>query len=179
MNTVEYTTNFLAFMTIVAQAMTLLIVLSIILRNKYPQAKRVLHFFGSRGIVFSFIVALMAMTGSLFYSDIAHYEPCVLCWYQRIFMYPLVLLFYIAFIRKESVIYAYTTPMAIIGGALALYHYLLQIGVTTIAPCKAVGYSVSCTEYFSMTFGYVTIPMMAFGAFGLILALRFADKYRS
>lgn len=173
----ETATTILSILTIIADILVLGIVLAIFLRKKHEWARKVLKIASNNAIPGSFGVALLSMLGSLFYSDVAHYEPCVLCWYQRIFMYPLVLLFYIAFIRKEKIIYPYTTAMASVGGAIALYHYLLQIGVTDIAPCKAVGYSVSCTEYFSLNFGYITIPMMAFSAFALILALRYTEKF--
>ncbi|MDP2586801.1 MAG: disulfide bond formation protein B [Candidatus Komeilibacteria bacterium] len=121
-----------------------------------------------------FIVSLTATLGSLFFSEVARFEPCKLCWYQRILMYPLALLSGMSLIRKEGAAWSYALAMSIIGQVIALYHYFLQIGtlfnipVDAFAPCSAVGVSVSCSTFSFIRFGYITIPMMAFIAFSLI-----------
>ncbi len=115
------------------------------------------------------IVALIATLGSLFYSEIAHYTPCLLCWYQRIFMYPQVILLGIAVWKKDTSVAIYSLALSIIGVALALYHYLLQLGVAPELPCAAIGYSAACSQRFVLTFGYITIPLMALTAFFLII----------
>lgn len=120
------------------------------------------------GILFGFIVALIAMLGSLTYSDVLGYEPCKLCWYQRIFMYPQVFLLGLALFRKERFIIPYALFLAVIGEIIALYHYTVQLGLFP-APCSVSGYSVSCAKVFTLQFGYITIPLMAFTAFVLIV----------
>jgi len=117
-------------------------------------------------------LALVAVTiatlGSLFYSEIAGYEPCKLCWFQRILIYPQVILLITAFAKKRAgAMLAYTLPLSVIGGLIAIYHYLLQLGVVSGVACSAVGYSVSCAQNFVMTYGYITIPLMAVTTFGL------------
>ena len=130
------------------------------------------RFISSRALMLSFIVALAATLGSLFYSEIAGYTPCKLCWYQRILMYPQAVMLGIAAARKDNGIVLYGLVLSGIGAAIAAYHYLLQIGlVDEIAPCTTVGYSVSCTETFTMTYGFITIPFMSLVAFLLIIAL--------
>src|SRR3989344_1769555 len=125
-------------------------------------------FFRRHALLFSFIVALIATSGSLFYSEIAGYTPCVLCWYQRIFMYPLVLVLGAALIGKKRGVVRYDAPLAAAGGLIALYHYSLQrFPLLLSAPCEA---GASCARVYTFTFGYVTIPMMALTAFLLILA---------
>src|SRR3989344_4546628 len=99
------------------------------------------HIVGEQALFYGFIVALAATLGSLIYYDVLGYEPCKLCWFQRIFMYPQVLLL----------------ALAIPGALVAGYHYLLQLGVAPSLPCAAVGYSVSCSERFVLQFGYITI----------------------
>ncbi len=125
------------------------------------------------GLKISFLVALIAMSGSLFYSDVAGYNPCKMCWFQRIFMYPLVPIFGLAIGKKDKNIHEYGVVMSVIGGAIAAYHYLLQRGLVRELSCSVVGYSASCSDNFGMTFGYITIPMMAFSAFLLIALLMF------
>lgn len=117
------------------------------------------------------MVALVAMVGSLIYSEIIGYEPCKLCWLQRIFMYSQVILLGMALFKKDYKIISYSIVLSIIGAIIAGYHYLLQLGVASGLPCSAVGYSVSCSQRFVMQYGYITIPMMALSAFVLITLL--------
>lgn len=133
---------------------------------------------GTRAILYGFIAALVAMLGSLTYSDIIGYDPCKLCWFQRIFMYPEVFLLGFALIKKETVIIDYLLMLAIPGALIAGYHYLLQLGVAPSLPCAAVGYSVSCSQRFVLQFGYITIPLMAFTAFVLIGLLLWYGRER-
>ena len=126
----------------------------------------------------AFLVSLGATVGSLFLSEIAQFEPCKLCWFQRIFMYPQVFLLGIALWKKDLGIYTYSIALSAIGAIIAGYHYLLQIGVAPALPCSAVGYSADCSQRFILQFGYITIPLMAFSAFLLILLLNLNAKYR-
>lgn len=121
--------------------------------------------------VLAFIVALVATLGSLFYSDVLNYTPCKLCWFQRIFMYPQVLLLGIAWWKKDVGIGKYVLSLSIPGILLAIYHYYLQLGGNPLVPCSTVGYSVSCSQRFVLEYGYITIPMMALTAFALIIAV--------
>lgn len=130
-----------------------------------------LKFFDRFALYFSLIVALTATVGSLFFSEYAGYNPCKLCWYQRIFMYPQVILLSIAFLRRDRLIRPYIIALSAIGALIALDHYLLQVANTTIIPCSTIGISESCSEKFIMHFGYITIPMMSLTAFLLIFLL--------
>ncbi|MBX4209348.1 disulfide bond formation protein B [Candidatus Parcubacteria bacterium] len=126
-------------------------------------------FFRDKGLLIAFVVSLLATAGSLIYSDVLGYEPCKLCWFQRIFMYPQVLLMGMALFKKDHGMKIYGFVMSAIGAAIALFHYTGQLGLTPL-PCSAVGYSASCAQKFVLEFGYITIPMMAFSAFILIAA---------
>lgn len=162
----------LSSLTIIGQIIVALIIISFISRKT-----KILELFGKNAILFSFIVALIAMIGSLFYSEIAGYEPCKLCWFQRIFMYPQVILLGIALWKKDGVLAIYNSiTLSIIGAVIAGYHYLLQIGVAPELPCSAVGFSAACSQRFVMQFGYITIPMMAFTAFLLIVVFSIAAR---
>lgn len=136
-----------------------------------PLAGNIIAFLGKQAILISLIVALVATLGSLFFSDVAGYTPCKLCWYQRILMYPMVLLLGRAYLLRDHRIAGYTMMLSGVGGIIALYHYYLQLGGSIIIPCSTVGYSVSCTENFVLTYGYITIPVMSLTAFLLIFLL--------
>ncbi|MBI2135056.1 disulfide bond formation protein B [Candidatus Woesearchaeota archaeon] len=140
-----------------------------ILRNKIEFIENFLGLLKKYALVFAFIVALAATLGSLFYSEVMGYEPCKLCWLQRIFMYPLVVLFGMALAKNDRKIADYSIALAIIGAPISLYHYFLQTGV--FAATCGIDSSVPCTIKHTVAYGYITIPMMALTAFILILIL--------
>lgn len=116
---------------------------------------------------FSWIQATIATAGSLYFSEILHLPPCSLCWYQRIFMYPLVVIIAVGILRKDKGLPTYVLPLSILGLLFAFYHSLLQWGVVaeSLVPCLL---GVSCTTKFIEWFGFVTIPFLSFLAFGVI-----------
>jgi disulfide bond formation protein DsbB len=165
--------NIILSLVVIAQILILLYVVGFFIKRKNPGSVFV-KILGDNGFKLAFIVALISSLGSLFYSDILGYEPCKFCWLQRIFMYPQVIFLSIALWRKEWNLYFYSIVFSVIGGLLALNHYILQTTGSSILPCSAVGYSVSCSKVFVMHLGYITIPLMAFSGFLLmILAMVF------
>ncbi|OGM18933.1 hypothetical protein A2686_03920 [Candidatus Woesebacteria bacterium RIFCSPHIGHO2_01_FULL_38_10] len=124
--------------------------------------------FRGKETVFSLIVSITATLGSLYFSEVADFTPCKLCWYQRIFMYPLPFIFASALIKKTKEVWNFVLPLSIVGAIIAAYHYYLQINPDALAPCSAIGFSVSCSDRFITYFGYITIPWMSLSAFLLI-----------
>ena len=118
-------------------------------------------------LLFMWVVSLTATMGSLFFSEIRGYEPCELCWIQRIFMYPLVLILGIAYVQKNARIAVTTVIFSVIGGAISLYHYGLQKVSFLSENAPACG-RVSCTGEYINIFGFITIPFLALTAFILI-----------
>jgi disulfide bond formation protein DsbB len=116
----------------------------------------------------AFLVALTSMTGSLYLSEIKGFTPCIMCWYQRILMYPQTFILGSALINKRRDSYLYVLPMTVLGIFFSAYHYYLQMNPEQLAPCTTVGFSVSCSERFTTNYGYITIPWMALSAFVLI-----------
>jgi disulfide bond formation protein DsbB len=118
-------------------------------------------------LYFSWFVALSGMLGSLYYSEIEKFAPCVLCWYQRIFLYPLVFILPVGIIRKDKMIHTYIFPLVLAGLVIAFYHVLLIQGIIPhkIAPCQI---GVSCSEKYINYFGFITIPFLSFLAFATI-----------
>ncbi len=122
---------------------------------------------------FVFLVALAGLFGSLYFSEIRHFVPCVLCWYQRIALYPIVALAAVGIIRQDKNLPYYVLPLSIIGTGFALFHSLLQYGVISegLLPCTA---GVSCTALYINIFGFITIPLLSLVAFALISGVMFA-----
>lgn len=171
----------LSFLTVIADIWIVLLIVGLVLYftkriTKSSQITKILRLLGQKAILLSFLLSSLAMTGSLYFSDVAGFAPCVLCWYQRILMYPLPLLLGISMKKHDDSIVDYGLALSGLGTLMAAYHYNLQINPNPFAPCATVGYSVSCTENFFMQFGYVTIPMMSLSAFALIFLLLFARK---
>ncbi|KXK07539.1 MAG: Disulfide bond formation protein C [Microgenomates bacterium OLB22] len=177
-------TDFLSLLTVLALVFSALLLLDLILgiltkRSSGIIPKRMASAIRAQTVPYITLIATIAMAGSLYFSDIAGYAPCKLCWLQRIAMYPLVVLGLVGISRRDNGAIIYITPLAIIGGLIAAYHYYHQILPNLSIPCSTVGYSVSCSERFFMTYGFVTIPMMALAAFGFILSLIIYSKRKA
>lgn len=165
--------NTILSLVIIAQILIVLYIIAFFIKKKNPNSSFV-KILGDNGFKLAFLVALISTLGSLFYSDVLGYEPCKLCWFQRIFMYPQAIFLGIALWRKEFSLYFYSIVFSVLGGLLALNHYILQTTGSSILPCSSVGYSVSCSKVFVMHLGYITIPFMALVGFVLmILAMVF------
>ncbi|HVO28989.1 MAG TPA: disulfide bond formation protein B [Candidatus Paceibacterota bacterium] len=165
---VQSVTNLLSFLTVILDlfAAFLFFILITPLRKR-GWTKSAADFFGERAIFFSFLVAFGATFGSLFYSSIANFTPCLLCWWQRIFLYPQTVLLFTAMLRKDQMMRLHAIILSSFGALIALYHMLLQFGAASIIPCSASG--VSCEVVYFIEYGYVTIPTMSLTAFALIM----------
>lgn len=112
----------------------------------------------------AWIIALIASAGSLFFSEVMQLPPCVLCWYQRIAMYPLVLIIATGIIMRDGRMKYYALPLSFSGLLISVYHNLLYYGVIpeSITPCVQ---GISCTSRQIEWLGFITIPLMALAAF--------------
>ncbi|WP_456271995.1 disulfide oxidoreductase [Bacillus sp. AK031] len=119
-----------------------------------------------------FAAALIAMLGSLFFSEIKQYEPCVLCWYQRIMMYPMAVILGIAAVKKDASIAIYTLVISGIGVLTSLYHYSLQKVDFLNNSAPSCG-RVPCTGEYINWLGFITIPLLALTAFIIIFVCSF------
>ncbi len=109
-------------------------------------------------------VALAATLGSLFFSEVMKLPPCVLCWYQRIFLYPLVFVIPVALVLKDTKIHFYMLALLVPGLLVAVYHNLLYYGVIaeSLSPCRE---GISCTSKQIEWLGFITIPLLSLSAF--------------
>lgn len=119
-------------------------------------------------LFFSWFVSLVATVGSLFFSEVMKFTPCTLCWYQRIFMYPLVTVLLVGMFPLDRNVFRYAMPLAVLGWFSAFYHNLLHFGIIpeSAAPCVM---GVPCSTVYIKLFGFLTIPMMSFIAFTIII----------
>lgn len=117
----------------------------------------------------AFVVSALATVGSLYFSEIAHFEPCRLCWYQRIAMYPLVVILGIAAVRRDPGISIYAKALAGIGALISAYHVALEwIPALDSGAC---GLGPACSVIWFRVFGVISLPTLALAAFVLIITL--------
>lgn len=190
---VSAVTDFLTFLTILGDIGLILFVGLLLLQyfsgKTYFLWKCLIKIGKKYGLLFAFLIVTGATVGSLFYSEFLGYNPCKLCWIQRIFIYPQVVILGTALVKQfprttsgaglrysakpnnlKQVASFYSILLSVIGIPIAAYQYYLQRFGGADTPCSAVDYSESCAQNFVLNFGYVTIPMMSLTAFGLIIA---------
>lgn len=128
-------------------------------------------------IFVAWLIATMSTLGALFLGEVMALPTCVLCWYQRIFMFPLVLILPIGLFPFDTKVIRYALPLAVLGWLLAVFHQLLVVGVIpeSLKPCtQGVPCSVKVIEWF----GFVTIPILSIAAFSTIIALLLVAHFR-
>lgn len=115
----------------------------------------------------AWLVSIAATIGSLYFSEVRQFVPCALCWWQRIFMYPLVVVLGVATFRQDLQAWRTALPLALVGLGTSTYHYLIQ-KVPGIAPPASCAAGVPCNVQYIDWFGFVTIPFLAGLAFAII-----------
>jgi len=123
----------------------------------------------------NFLLALTGTLGSLYFSEVVKFPPCTLCWYQRICLYPLLVIFGVALWSEDRAYAKYAWPLALVGAAIAGYHNLLYFGIISeaLAPCTR---ELSCSARQLELFGFVTIPLLSLLSFVSTLVLLGLDQ---
>ena len=124
---------------------------------------------------FALLIAFISTIGSLYFSEFVKFPPCSLCWYQRLFMYPIVFVISIGLWKRDKNITYFILPFSIIGLLISIYHNLLYYGFISdrFEPCTI---GVSCTEKQLDLFGFVSIPLLSLLAFATITILTLIYK---
>jgi disulfide bond formation protein DsbB len=120
-----------------------------------------------QSLVLAWIVATVTTLGSLYYSEHAGFIPCELCWYQRILMYPLVIVLGVACVRRDRAVWKTALVFVVLGAPLSLYHWLVE-RVPAFAESSSCSIDVPCTAPWFEKLGFVTLAWMAMSAFLLI-----------
>ncbi|MDB4257226.1 disulfide bond formation protein B [Arcobacteraceae bacterium] len=121
-------------------------------------------------IFLCFLVASLSTIGSLFFSEVMHFVPCSVCWYQRIFMYPLVLIFLVNLLYPDDKVFKYAITLVMTGLFFSIYHNLLMFDIIpeSIVPCVS---GVPCSTKYINWFGFITIPLLSFMAYFMLFIL--------
>ena len=165
---------FLSFLALGAQAAVVLMFVTAVGGRATARARAwLVDTIGPNATLLSLLVAVVATAGSLYLSEVAHFTPCTLCWYQRIAMYPLVVLFGVALWRDDDVS-PYALVLTGIGAPISIYHMLVErFPSLETSSCDP---NNPCSLIWTERFGYLTIPTMALSAFALIAALTLTGR---
>jgi disulfide bond formation protein DsbB len=173
----QFTNNFFTALTFAANALVVAAVLfglACIVSQRARRAWQSLAtFLGPQALLLAWIVAIVTTTGSLVYSVHFKFEPCELCWYQRICMYPLTIILGVGWFRRDRKVWMTAGPFVVIGGLLAIYHWLVE-RVPSFAESSSCSIFVPCSSPYFEKFGYITLAWMDFSSFlliGTLLAL--------
>lgn len=173
--TVHYLNVFLGLGAI---ALQILSVIALVLLFFSSKKNKFLDYIDKHFLILSFLISLFSSVFPLVYSEIIHFLPCVLCWWQRVFMFPTLLLFGTALWDKDRRVVRYAIPLLAIGFLISVYqNFFYYFGENSSLPCDATG--VSCYQHLVSEFGgYISIPMLALSAFfGLLTLLAVAHFY--
>jgi disulfide bond formation protein DsbB len=168
---IDTATTFFALLALAVQ----LFLVAVLIAAAAPSLRtRMVRGLGPLAFVGATAIAAVSMLGSLYLSEVAHFIPCKLCWYQRIAMYPTALVLVVAAARRDRSIRPYAIGLCVVGALIALYHALIErfpsLESSTCDPTNP------CSLKWVEKFGFVTIPVMALSGFLAIIALLFIDR---
>jgi disulfide bond formation protein DsbB len=168
---------FLALLALLAEVAALVLVAALVIRaarpaNRWPDD--LLAAVRPVALVVAAVVAVVSMLGSLYFSEVANFPPCRLCWYQRIGMYPLAVILPLAAWRRDLSVRWYALPLAVGGGLVSVYHVLIErYPSLESGSCDPTN---PCSIIWVERLGYLTIPTMALSGFALIAVLLLLPK---
>ena len=122
---------------------------------------------GNKPLLIAWLASIVSMLGSLFFSEVMKFVPCNFCWYQRILMYPLVILLGVAFYQQDHKVTRYVLPLSILGIIVSGYHYALQ-KIPALKAFEVCTSGVPCSGQYINWLGFITIPLLAFVGFTII-----------
>ncbi|MES2014563.1 MAG: disulfide bond formation protein B [Patescibacteria group bacterium] len=164
------TLNYLIALGTIGMQVLSVALLVVFFFRKSSWAKGIAKIVGDSGLLVSLLLVLAGTFLSLVYSEYFGIIPCGLCWLQRVFLYPQLVLFALAAYKKDHYIADYSIVLSFLGGAVALYQHYLQMGGTSTLPCPASGVS-DCAKRFLFEFDYITFPLVAFSSFALLIVI--------
>lgn len=173
-------TQLLALATLAGNLLAFGLALFFIIRRSIFD--RMMEWLGAHAIGIGLFLSAASTVGSLIYSEVVGYPACVLCWIQRIFMYPQMFIFGFAWARRDRSIIPYMLLCSLLGGAVAFYQWVKDMLLTyshVSVPCPAVTGLPSCDKIYVLEFGYITIPMIALNAFVLLVVVMWAGFRRA
>lgn len=160
--------NLIPYLVLASHILLVILLVSVVQKN------RLALWVGRNALILGFLVALGAFAGSLFYSEIVGFEACVLCWWQRAFIYPQLVIFAVALWYKDTRAFVYSFWLTIAAGIVALYQTYANLGGTSLLSCTSA--EGACSKIYVMEFGYITIPTMSLTVVLYLLLLYWLNR---
>ncbi len=159
-----------ASLSLLTWAGTLTVIVLAVIRHLRPDSAAAGLFddLGPMALWAGWVVAAVTMSGSLYYSQVANFQPCELCWAQRICIYPFAVILLVAALRRDRKIWTYAVPVLVIGAGIAAYHVQLQAYPAQTSFCTTL---VPCTTRYVWEFGFVSLPFMSLAASTFIITM--------
>lgn len=171
-------TNAFVALTFLANALTLAILLlgvvALVAPPARPRLRGLVEAVGPAALPLAFAVACVATFGSLYYSLVADLTPCVLCWYQRILMYPLVVILGVSWWRRDAGVWLLAAPFVLLGAGVATFHFLVE-RYPSLGESLECSIDAPCSVPWFTEAGFVTLAYMSLAAFGAVAALLALD----
>jgi disulfide bond formation protein DsbB len=161
--------SFFAVLAVACWAGTALLIALALARRRHRGAADLYEDVSRVALWIATLVALVTTAGSLYYSEVAHFVPCKLCWYQRIAAYPLAILLLVAAIRRDRRVWLYVVPLALVGAGFSIYHAQLQAFPDQGSSFCTV--TEPCTARYVWEWKFISLPLMALSAFVIIITL--------
>ncbi len=160
------TVNFVfAIGTFLSIAVSLVLLIGLFTKDRGP----IYAWTAKNALFLVFLISLAGMAGSLTYQFIG-FVPCPLCWYQRILMYPVAIMSFIALVRRRATeIWDYVLVLSVIGGLIAIWHNIEKFMGKDVLACDAIG--ASCLQNYVKVFGFIDIPVMSLSFFIVIILI--------
>lgn len=158
---------FFSMLSVALLAGTFVVLVARISHSRSTAARTVVSAFAPWALPLAAAVTTTCALGSLYFSEIVNYKPCIMCWYQRTMMYPLAVILIVAALTKDKRVWRYAVPLAAIGITVSTYHWFLERFPNLDAGvCSA---EVPCEFVWFENFGFVTLSFMAFTGFLAVL----------
>ena len=175
---VEAVEVFTSVLALGAAALTVTVSLGRLLRGRSQVIDDVMVAVDDAALWLAWLIAAVAMAGSLYFSEVADFIPCRWCWFQRVAMYPLAVVLLVAALRRDRAVRWYVVPVAAIGACISAYHYALEWRPSLeVGSCSA--FEPSCSDVWFRRFGFVTLSFMALCGFVAIIVLMTAAAWPS
>ena len=161
-----------------------LLLLLVILKHPNERLHHISRKTADKALLIGLVVSVVSLIASLFYSNIIGFSPCELCWWQRVFLYPQIILFAAAFYNErarkvqDDMVFLYSLIFSIIGAAVGAFLYYGQMfNPNALALCATAG--ESCSKIFFISFGYISIPLMSLTVYAVLILLYFFRRHHA
>jgi disulfide bond formation protein DsbB len=165
-------------LALVAAGGSLVLAGAALVGDRWQPARRLSEVAAPLLVPMAWLVATVATLGSLYFSEVAKYEPCRLCWFQRITMYPLAVILLVGWLRRDRGLWLYVVPLSVIGAAISTYHYYIEWNPES----DTCSFPIPCTFVWFRRFGFVSLALMALCGFvsvTVLMLLARRDRGRS